>query len=103
MNIKLMQNYFIVENPMWIGKKTQAGLHIPETARNNKNEEDLKKEFDKMTRLKVLSTGDSCTKIKVSDEVCINTNLLLSNGGIKVEIEDKGYLIFREADIVFIY
>lgn len=103
MNVTLMQNYFMVENPLWIAKKTDAGIIIPEAARAKKSEEEVMKDFEKLLKFKVIKVGEGCTKIKEGSEVFVSPNVSCNPNNIKIELDGKGYFIFRESDVIMTY
>ena len=103
-SLRVMGNFFIVENPLFVGKETESGLVIPEMARKKKDdEESVREDYQKLTKLKVVKVGSDCTKAQVGNEVFINMNQVLSPARLTVEFGKKGYLIFRETDIIFFY
>jgi co-chaperonin GroES (HSP10) len=98
-----MGNFIIVKNPLFIAKKTASGLFIPEEARKDKNQEEIRADYEKLTHLEIVNAGEECKKVKVGDIVLINMNQILSMNKMTIEFEDKGYFIFRETDVILKY
>lgn len=101
MEIELLYNNILIENPFFKGKK-QGSIHLDSALEKKMQEDQILAEMEKTKRLKVFKAGTNCVKVKDGDEVFVETNRLMGSPRVAIG-EDKDYFIVRETDIIFIY
>lgn len=101
MEIEVLYNNVLIENPFFKGKKNGA-IHLDSALEKKMQEDQILAEMEKTKRLKIFKAGAGCAKIKDGDEVFVETNRLMGSPRVAIGT-DKDYFIVRETDIIFIY
>lgn len=108
--IKLTQNYFAVQNPIYgdiKSGKTKGGLELPEEAKAKYFDDLVRDSSKKMEKLEIVAVGPECKTIKSGNFVYMDLNKALNPHVIRYTIGNKDdeiqFLIYREQEIIGIY
>lgn len=93
---QILSNYVLVENPFYT-KDEKSVIHLSDADK----EEMVNDRIEKCKSLDVVQVGLKCETVKQGDKILPDIDRLMASK--RIVLEDKGYFVMRETDIILVY